>query len=166
MDRLAALSAEEVDAVMYANADELFRLDPSGRYPATTVRRWPGDGTAAAPTAALASSALDEDLLALAGVARVWLDGHSGSSVVRERLEAPTSDESLPGFWDDLVGLGWLGLAVDGSVGGQGRRLRGARRGAGGVGSGGRPGTVPLYGPRRHDPGRARPGAGRAPPVR
>ena len=36
-------------------------------------------------------------------------------------LDAP--DEKLPAFWDDLVGLGWLGLHLPESVGGSGYGL-------------------------------------------
>ncbi|MGI9576855.1 MAG: acyl-CoA dehydrogenase family protein, partial [Microthrixaceae bacterium] len=65
-------------------------------------------------------TALGEDLVALAGVAREWLATHSPKSVVRERLEAPAEDDSLPPFWADLADIGWSGLAVPEAAGGQG----------------------------------------------
>lgn len=72
------------------------------------------------PDAASGPTALDPDLVALAGVARGWLARRSSTEIVRERLEAPVDDTSLPPFWDELVDMGWLALAVPESAGGQG----------------------------------------------
>jgi alkylation response protein AidB-like acyl-CoA dehydrogenase len=63
-------------------------------------------------------SALDADQVALAEVARSWLAARSPMEVVRESLEADS--EPLPPFWHELVGMGWIGLAVPEAVGGQG----------------------------------------------
>jgi alkylation response protein AidB-like acyl-CoA dehydrogenase len=65
-----------------------------------------------------APSALDPDGVELATVARRWLEARSPVSVVRAALAAEA--EGLPPFWDELVDLGWIGLAVPGSAGGQG----------------------------------------------
>lgn len=77
---------------------------------------------AAAPappaTGPTAPSALDGDGRELAEVARRFLADRSTPSVARAALDAPT--EELPPFWEDLVDLGWIGLAVPGPAGGQG----------------------------------------------
>jgi alkylation response protein AidB-like acyl-CoA dehydrogenase len=68
-----------------------------------------------------APSVLDPDGIELAAVARRWLEARSPSAVVRAALEAPA--EELPPFWGELVGLGWIGLAVPAEAGGQGASL-------------------------------------------
>jgi alkylation response protein AidB-like acyl-CoA dehydrogenase len=75
--------------------------------------------------AVLAPSALDPDQRALAEVAAAWLADRSPSAVVRDRLEAPLEDISLPGLWAEMVELGWIGLAVVEAAGGQGAGLAG-----------------------------------------
>jgi alkylation response protein AidB-like acyl-CoA dehydrogenase len=65
-----------------------------------------------------APSALDADGIELASVARRWLEARSPVAVARAALEAEA--ESLPPFWDELTDLGWVGLAVPTSAGGQG----------------------------------------------
>jgi len=65
-----------------------------------------------------APSVLDADLVELATVARRWFEARVPPDVVREAVEADV--EVLPTFWDELAGLGWVGLAVDESAGGQG----------------------------------------------
>jgi alkylation response protein AidB-like acyl-CoA dehydrogenase len=75
--------------------------------------------------AVLAPSALDPDQRALAEVAASWLADRSPSAVVRDRLEAPLEDASLPKFWGELAELGWIGLAVPESAGGQGAGIAG-----------------------------------------
>ncbi len=71
------------------------------------------------------ASAIDDDLVALAEVAHDWLASASPMDVVRDRLEAPSQDTSLPAFWDDMTALGWVGLAVGQQEGGQGAGLAG-----------------------------------------
>jgi alkylation response protein AidB-like acyl-CoA dehydrogenase len=68
-----------------------------------------------------APSALDADEVELASVARRWLDARSPSAVVRVTLEA--EHEELPELWKELGELGWAGLAVPESAGGQGATL-------------------------------------------
>lgn len=69
-------------------------------------------------TGPTAPSALDPDGVELARVARRFLATRSPSAVVRGALEAGV--EVLPPFWDELVGLGWIGLAAPAGAGGQG----------------------------------------------
>ena len=54
------------------------------------------------------SLAITEDHRALAEVARSFLSQHGARAAARAQLEAES--ESLPGFWKELTGLGWLGL--------------------------------------------------------
>jgi alkylation response protein AidB-like acyl-CoA dehydrogenase len=57
----------------------------------------------------------------LESVARSFLESAKARAEARALLDAP--DEKLPAFWDDLVGLGWLGLHLPESVGGSGYGL-------------------------------------------
>ena len=57
----------------------------------------------------------------LESVARSFLENAKARAEARALLDAP--DEKLPAFWDDLVGLGWLGLHLPESVGGSGYGL-------------------------------------------
>ena len=72
-------------------------------------------------TGPTAPSALDPDGIELATVARRWLEARSPSAVVRAALDAEA--EVLPPFWDELTGMGWVGLAVPEAAGGQGGTL-------------------------------------------
>ena len=51
-------------------------------------------------------------------VARAFLEKVGARAEARALLDAP--EEGLPAFWDDLVGLGWLGLHLPEAVGGSG----------------------------------------------
>jgi hypothetical protein len=64
------------------------------------------------------SIAITDDHRALAGTAADFLAKRDAQGAARALLEAP--DEGLPPFWDDLVGLGWLGLHVPEPHGGSG----------------------------------------------
>ncbi len=65
-----------------------------------------------------APSVLDADLVELATVTRRWLESRMPTEVTRAMVEAP--GEALAGCWDELAELGWVGLAVPESAGGQG----------------------------------------------
>jgi 3-oxochol-4-en-24-oyl-CoA dehydrogenase len=65
--------------------------------------------------------ALTDDHRELAGVARAFLTSQKARWAARSLLDAP--EEARPGFWHDLVGLGWLGLHVDEEHGGSGYGL-------------------------------------------
>ncbi|OBF21170.1 acyl-CoA dehydrogenase [Mycobacterium sp. ACS4331] len=65
--------------------------------------------------------ALTDDHRELADVARSFLTAQKARAAARELLDAP--DESRPAFWDDLAGVGWLGLAVPEEHGGSGYGL-------------------------------------------
>jgi 3-oxochol-4-en-24-oyl-CoA dehydrogenase len=67
------------------------------------------------------SIAITDDHRALAGTASDLLTKRDARGAARALLEAP--DEGLPPFWDDLVGLGWLGLHVPEEHGGSGYGL-------------------------------------------
>jgi alkylation response protein AidB-like acyl-CoA dehydrogenase len=67
------------------------------------------------------SIAITDDHQALAGTAADFLTRRDARGAARALLEAP--DETLPPFWDDLVGLGWLGLHVPEEHGGSGYGL-------------------------------------------
>ena len=54
-------------------------------------------------------------------VARAFLEKAGARAEARALLDAP--EEKLPAFWDDLVGLGWLGLHLPEDVGGSGYGL-------------------------------------------
>jgi 3-oxochol-4-en-24-oyl-CoA dehydrogenase len=62
--------------------------------------------------------AITDDHLELQRVARSFLDRHDARWAARALLDAP--DEALPPFWDELVGLGWLGLHLPEEHGGSG----------------------------------------------
>jgi 3-oxochol-4-en-24-oyl-CoA dehydrogenase len=64
------------------------------------------------------SIAITDDHRALAGTASDFLGNRDARGAARALLEAP--DEGRPPFWDDLVGLGWLGLHVPEEHGGSG----------------------------------------------
>jgi alkylation response protein AidB-like acyl-CoA dehydrogenase len=64
------------------------------------------------------SIALSEEHQELARVARAFLDSHDARAASRALLEEPT--ERLPHFWKEMAELGWMGLHVDESSGGQG----------------------------------------------
>jgi alkylation response protein AidB-like acyl-CoA dehydrogenase len=64
------------------------------------------------------SLAIHEDHLALADTARRFLETRCPPDVARSQLDSP--HESLPPFWAELAGLGWLGLHVPEADGGQG----------------------------------------------
>jgi alkylation response protein AidB-like acyl-CoA dehydrogenase len=64
------------------------------------------------------SIAITDDHRALAGTAADFLAKRDARGAARALLEGP--DEGQPPFWDDLVGLGWLGLHVPERHGGSG----------------------------------------------
>jgi alkylation response protein AidB-like acyl-CoA dehydrogenase len=65
--------------------------------------------------------AITDDHRALADTAADFLTKHDAKGIARSLLEA--TDEGLPPFWDDLAGLGWLGLHVPEEYGGSGYGL-------------------------------------------
>ena len=65
--------------------------------------------------------ALTDDHRELADVARAFLTSHKARWAARSLLDAP--EEARPGFWHDVVELGWLGLHVDEEHGGSGYGL-------------------------------------------
>jgi len=67
------------------------------------------------------SIAISEDHLALLDTVRRFTTSRCSPKVVRAAVDADA--ETLPPFWDDLVGLGWLGLHLPESVGGEGYGL-------------------------------------------
>ena len=64
---------------------------------------------------------ISEEHEALRQAARRFLETHCPPSVPRATLDV--EDELVPPFWADLAGLGWLGLHVPESHGGQGYGL-------------------------------------------
>ena len=64
------------------------------------------------------SVAITEDHRSLAETVTSLLHKRDARGAARALLEAPT--ESLPAMWDELVGLGWLGLHLPEDVGGSG----------------------------------------------
>ncbi|HTX94182.1 MAG TPA: acyl-CoA dehydrogenase [Mycobacterium sp.] len=62
--------------------------------------------------------ALTDDHRELAGVARAFLISQKARWAARSLLDA--AEEARPGFWHNLVELGWLGLHVDEEHGGSG----------------------------------------------
>ncbi|WP_084050030.1 acyl-CoA dehydrogenase [Mycobacterium avium] len=62
--------------------------------------------------------ALTDDHRELAEVARGFLTSQKARSAARSLLDA--TDEPRPGFWPNLVELGWLGLHIDEEYGGSG----------------------------------------------
>ncbi|MBA2324483.1 MAG: acyl-CoA dehydrogenase [Pseudonocardiales bacterium] len=67
------------------------------------------------------SLAITEEHRALTEVARSFLAKHDARAAARAQLEADT--ESLPPFWSELTGLGWLGLHLPEHLGGEGYGL-------------------------------------------
>jgi 3-oxochol-4-en-24-oyl-CoA dehydrogenase len=65
--------------------------------------------------------ALTDDHRELAEVARAFLTSQKARWAARSLLDSP--DEHRPGFWQDMVELGWLGLHVDEEHGGSGYGL-------------------------------------------
>lgn len=65
--------------------------------------------------------ALTDDHRELAEVARAFLTSQKARWAARSLLDA--ADEARPGFWQNLVELGWLGLHVDEEHGGSGYGL-------------------------------------------
>ncbi|RFD25509.1 acyl-CoA dehydrogenase [Mycobacterium uberis] len=65
--------------------------------------------------------ALTDDHRELAEVARAFLISQKARWAARSLLDTP--DETRPGFWSDMVELGWLGLHVDEEYGGSGYGL-------------------------------------------
>ena len=61
---------------------------------------------------------VSDEHLALHAAASRWVGAHCPPAVPRALLDS--GDEPLPAFWDELVGLGWLGLHVDEAHGGEG----------------------------------------------
>ncbi len=64
------------------------------------------------------SIAIGEDHLALLDTVRRFTASRCDPKVVRAAVDAAA--ETLPPFWDDLAGLGWLGLHLPEDVGGEG----------------------------------------------
>ncbi len=64
------------------------------------------------------SIALNEEHRELARVARAFLDEHDARAEARALLDEPT--DRLPGFWKEMADLGWMGLHISESHGGQG----------------------------------------------
>jgi alkylation response protein AidB-like acyl-CoA dehydrogenase len=65
--------------------------------------------------------ALTDDHRELAEVARAFLTSQKARWAARSLLDSP--EENRPGFWQDMVELGWLGLHVDEEHGGSGYGL-------------------------------------------
>src|ERR1700758_3682919 len=65
--------------------------------------------------------ALTDDHRELAEVARAFLTSQKARWAARSLLDS--ADENRPGFWQDMVELGWLGLHVDEEHGGSGYGL-------------------------------------------
>ena len=62
--------------------------------------------------------AITDDHVELAATVRRWIDARAPLEVARTLIDAEV--ESLPPWWDELAGNGWLGLAVSEANGGQG----------------------------------------------
>ncbi|BBZ21676.1 acyl-CoA dehydrogenase [Mycolicibacter hiberniae] len=62
--------------------------------------------------------AITEEHRELAGVARSFLEARKAREAARTLLDA--HDEPQVSFWDELAGLGWLGLHIDEQYGGAG----------------------------------------------
>ena len=67
------------------------------------------------------SLAVGDEQLALATTARRWLAAHAPISAARAAVES--DEDSIPPWWPELAGLGWLGLAVSEANGGEGYGL-------------------------------------------
>jgi alkylation response protein AidB-like acyl-CoA dehydrogenase len=61
-----------------------------------------------------------DDQQAIAETAKQFLAARSGAELVRRHAEAGTSDDAL---WQEIVGLGWPGIAIDERHGGLGLSL-------------------------------------------
>ncbi len=64
------------------------------------------------------SIAISDDHRALAGTVSEFLAARGARAAARALLEAET--DRLPGYWDELGGLGWLGLHIPEEFGGSG----------------------------------------------
>jgi alkylation response protein AidB-like acyl-CoA dehydrogenase len=62
--------------------------------------------------------AITEDHRELAGVVQSFLEARGARAAARGLLDA--KDEARPAFWDELAGLGWLGLHIPEEYGGAG----------------------------------------------
>ncbi|NIR41231.1 MAG: acyl-CoA/acyl-ACP dehydrogenase, partial [Actinobacteria bacterium] len=62
--------------------------------------------------------AISDDHLMLGGTAADMLENRDARGAARALLEAP--EEALPEMWDEIAGLGWLGLHVPEDLGGSG----------------------------------------------
>jgi alkylation response protein AidB-like acyl-CoA dehydrogenase len=69
------------------------------------------------------SLGVSEEHEALHGAARRFLEARCPPSVPRALLDGPDQAVGLPPFWDELAGLGWLGLHLPEAVGGSGYGL-------------------------------------------
>lgn len=67
------------------------------------------------------SIAITEDHRSLADTVSSFVDKRDAKGAARSMLDAPT--ESLPDLWDELAGLGWLGLHLPEAHGGSGYGL-------------------------------------------
>jgi alkylation response protein AidB-like acyl-CoA dehydrogenase len=67
------------------------------------------------------SIAITDDHKSLADTASDFLLKRNARGAARDLLEAPS--ESMPELWDEMVGLGWLGLHLPESYGGSGYSL-------------------------------------------
>ena len=64
---------------------------------------------------------ISEEHVALGNAVRRFLEKNCTPAVLRAGIdEAPAAARGLPPFWDDMVAMGWLGLHVPESAGGQG----------------------------------------------
>jgi alkylation response protein AidB-like acyl-CoA dehydrogenase len=64
------------------------------------------------------SLAITDEHRSLAGVARSFLESHKSRTEARTLLDS--AEESKPAFWAELSSLGWLGLHIPETYGGQG----------------------------------------------
>ncbi len=64
---------------------------------------------------------LTDEHLALRDAVRGWAGRHVAPGVVRAGVDA--EEDLVPPFWSDLAAQGWIGLAVDEAVGGEGYGL-------------------------------------------
>jgi len=64
------------------------------------------------------SSAITEDHISLAETVSDFLERRGSKAAARTLLES--ADEPLPAFWEELCGLGWLGLHLPEAYGGSG----------------------------------------------
>ncbi len=64
---------------------------------------------------------VSEDHRTLHDTVRHWVEAREALRSARDTLDEPT--DALPPFWDELAGMGWLGLHVDEAHGGSGYGL-------------------------------------------